>query len=281
MNEKSETPKISNKAKKFAQENWKKSFIEVMDLLDKPENVELLGEKKLIFSKINGIRKDQRQKENPQAPKNDLVISEEGLATVETTAVAEKPASKKQPNGGKLLWEWKEPQENETGIKETVITPKKERGHIISLLEATREKPLRRKIKKLIGDENIKMEICIYAGIQDPIGIEMSVDEAKIDEADGAMTIQIGDLRITGVPAEEITGEILRGLFNLDIVTIRRSDEGKRAFYPKLAFVKHPNGTRPVHVVTVDKEKKEPSPGSYHTTPSFNGDIVHFEQKTS
>ncbi len=206
---------------------------------------------------------------------------------------SEKPAVGKQKDGGKVLWAGIDPKPEikkaTIPVKEEKITslsaPKEQvqkRGHIISLFRATEGKPLTRKVKPLNGkNKDIKVETCVYAGMQDPVGIEISISDAEISEINNALTIQIGDLRITGVPPEEICeGKTLRGLFDLDVVTRQRSDEGTRAFFPRLKFVEHLNGTKPVFNATIDKVKKEKlALGSFTTTPSFHGDILHLEPK--
>ena len=287
-------PKISNEARKFAQMvvHEKKSDEEINDLLSK--NIKLLGEKDLIWQKIQGIRKNNEQqragliKKGKIAP--EIMVKQPVVKTKTEDKLPEKPAVEKQANGGKVLWDGStqakdKPQRKEVIRPEERIGPhrnpaKNSRGTIVSLMEATRGKHIKRKVKELKGkNTGIKVETCIYAGMRDALGIEVSLEEAKITETDGILTLSIGDLRITGVPEEEVSENKLRGLFNLDVVSTQRSDGTRRALYPKLAFRKHLNGDKPVYIATVNQEKMEPAPGSYHTTPSFNGYFVHLELK--
>lgn len=306
MNEKIEAKpektKINGIAKRFAQANWKKTLEEILKELKKTENTALLAEIKerpillvRIGEKINGIRFDQRNRD-PTAPR-DITMSESmvfellgqnetAIKESETKIIAETPVSK-NPNGReKVLWAGSfEPiKAKNSGIKKDVHaknTATPNRGHIISLMQATRGKPLRKKVKDLKGnDKGISVQTCIYAGMQDPVGVEVAIDGAQISELNGSLTVQVGDLRITGVPPEEISGGILRGLFDLDVVARLRSDEKKPALFPKLAFREHLNGAKPVYVASIDKIKEELlALGSLHTTPSYNGDILHLKLK--
>jgi len=302
MNTRIEKPKISTVAKTFAQSVWTGvSDEEISHRIDCDLN--LFKERALILEKIEGIRKDARQRGKVvDIPKDGTVGATPISTTISVTAIEPVIAGtveKKQTSRGKTLW----PREDSPDVKNAnklielghrivkekmhakkekpaSVSANTERGHIINLMQATKESFIRKSIKNLKGeDEGIKIETFIYPGIHDALGVEINVDEAIVSKMNGVLTFQIGDLRVTGVPPEEISGNTLRGLFHLDVVARRRSDEGKFALFPKLAFLEHLNGTKPVFIAKIDQEKKEPAPCSFHTTPSFHGEILHLELK--
>jgi hypothetical protein len=324
-------PKISNEGKKLAQRVW--TGISNKAIEEEISNdLRLLGERDLIWQKIEGIRKDARQKgKTVIIPKDDSAIEEtstgkeqpatvfvpgfEPVARKETrirpkstgprvdvqnaAAVvrigmeivdadvkreAEKPEVKKQKDGGKILWEGKQKE------AEMAIPIKKERpetfsknvggGHILSLYRAARGNPERRRIKYLRGKrEGDLVEVCTYLAIDRDISAEIDIRNAEITQSAGHKIIQIGDLRIVIPEDIETPNNILTGKFALKVIAIRESKDKPRAFFPQMKYHQELNGERPILVVSVDKEIREPCMNSYHTTPSYNRDIVHLEPK--
>ncbi|MFA6096872.1 MAG: hypothetical protein WC788_04575 [Candidatus Paceibacterota bacterium] len=337
MSEKPEKPKISNEGKKLAQRVWTGTSNKAIEE-EISNDLKLLGERNLIWQKIEGIRKDARQKGK------NVNIPADGSAVAETSTEKEQPATVfvpgfepiactdpkttvfknrtgdsedlrtakkmlaigierveenisemidsakksaqalKQKDGGKILWEGKQ---KETEMVMSTEKNKPENfaknaggGHILSLYKAARGNPEKRRIKHLRGKrEGASVEVCTYLAIDRDISAEIDIRNAKIMQSAGHKIIQIGDLRIVIPEDIETPNNILTGKFALKVIAIRESEEQPRAFFPQMKYHHELNGERPILVVSVDKEKREPCENSYHTTPSFNGDIVHLEPR--
>lgn len=279
-NNEAKPEQASGKAKKLAQKIWKEPMERIKEELKKPENASLLKQIKenpkiftSICRKINGIRFDQRNKKLTTL--KDIPISESAVLDFLACEQQEERAMNNVVRTEK-------PDEKMTEIRKRREEKKNHanRGVIISLLKATDKRPLKTpRVKKVEKeDDEYLVRTSIFAGMRHPIGIDISTEGVKISEANDIITLHMEDLKITGVPAGEISDGKLRGLFFLDVVKIEHSNKRDFALYPKLTFIEHLNGTKPVFKATINKEMiKSPGDGSYHTTPSKNGYMLHLE----
>lgn len=229
--------KLSNEAKKLAQELY--TGISNAEVQRKLEGN---PEKDNILAKIENIRTNIRNQGRP------IVIPQD------------------------------EPEQTMAKVTSAQSAPKGE-GVVLSLSKAVREWPEKKQVRKIKTGNNAgkRLVISTHKVLSDTIGAKVSVTGAKKFENNDFLTLEIGSVRIIAPKNVEINADnILSGKFELNVVATNIMNEsGRKNFYLQLKYARELNGEKPVFAASIDKQKIIPTKGSIHTTPTFNGEILH------